>query len=615
MKHFKFRWLRLLMVCIFYLELILSFSFAQAEIHTPVSTDNPVNENEEAISINVHNIDINDFFRALARKRKVNIITSKDVSGNISVNLHNIPLTRALEAVSLANGYQCLKKNDIYFIVKNKGDGKENVGIGSIVRSFRVNFAEISEVRKVVEDIVGEDHVTIHEDAKTLIVEDSIENIQKVEIILREVDYPPQQVLIEAKILEITLGDSLSFGVDWEKTFISGDFVGTIDTQSLSLPKSTEGAKGFFLDVIKNNEKMKANLDALESRADINVLATPKLLAVDGKPAEIIIGGRLGYYIVTTTETSTLQNVEFLDIGTQLKLTPHISKDGKILLEIHPEISDGTVDAIGLPSTRTTEVSTSLLAEHGDTIFIGGLIRAAKEKTKSRVPFLGSIPLVGTFFSRTEDKEAKSEIIILITPYIISPEEEMIYAEKNDIIKRSEEDHQQKRSTVEKLFSREKLFEKIQGVDGNGKIQIKKRSEFSSQPHKNEMNPEVETTTLMVPPKIVEENPPVIQQEQNGTKELLNPKPKLSYSLLVGTFYNQRNAEALTQDLKQKKYPAYLLAVKDKKGIPITAVKVGPMNTYGIAKESARSLNSEEGISSIIITEEGLDPVGPGSRH
>jgi Flp pilus assembly secretin CpaC len=378
-------------------------------------------------------------------------------------------------------------------------------------------------------------------------------------------------VLIEAKILEIALGDSVSFGVDWEKTFEAGNYAGTMSTKSFALPENTEGAQGFFLDVFKNNQKLKANLDALESRSDLNVLATPKILAVDGKSAEILIGGRLGYYVVTTTETSTLQNVEFLDTGTQLKITPHISKEGKILMEIHPEVSDGTIDALGLPSTRTTEVTTSVLAEHGDTIFIGGLIRQAKEKNRKKIPLLGSIPLIGSFFGRTEDKEAKSEIIILITPYVVSPDEKMIYEAKKKIVERAEASHQDKRTTVEKLFYHEKMFDKIQGKDEGNALGIQKRGKISPPPANNKTAQEFE--------------------------------PAARYSLLVSSFYEAENAEAFTKKLQQKGYPAYLLATQDKTGNPLMAVKVGPLKTQEIAEEYTNRLKTEEGITALTIEE------------
>jgi len=569
MKYYKCKYLLYLTVSLLYLPLFLSGGSTMLWAESCYPTDYS-DAHEPTISVNVKDIEIADFFRGLAKRRNINIVVGKDVTGSISVSLNNVPLTKALYAVSKANGYDCVKKNDIYYILKeDEGGGDTNKNkkssLSTTVQSFRINYANISEVTKLVKDLVGEDSVAVHEEAKTLVVDDTLENIAKVEKILEKVDYPPQQVLIEAKILEIQLGDNLTFGVDWEKTFKAGNYDGTMKAKNFSLPEDTEGTSGFFLEVFKNNQKIKANLDALESKSDLNVLATPKLWAVDGKPAEILIGGKLGYYEVTSTETSTLQSVQFLDTGTQLNLTPHISKDGKILMEIHPSISEGTVDATGLPSKRTTEVTTSVLAENGDIIFIGGLIRQFKQKTKRQIPFIGSIPLIGTFFGRTEDKVSKNEIVVIITPYLISPDQKMAKQEKVNIVKRAEEAHDKKETTFGKLFGGGRPYEKIHGEEDEDGFTITNRKDVSRPEGKNEVMEGTDST------------------------------PR--YSLLVSTFYEQKNAEAMTENLKSKGYPAYLLATNDKTGNPVSAVKIGPLDSQEMAEEITRCLKEEMGFA------------------
>ncbi len=570
---------------------------SRVQATSPASTGTPVAE--RLVTISVNNIDIHDFFRGLSRTENINIITSKDVSGTISVELYNVPLEEALQAVSLANGYQCRKKENIYFIVKEEKKEEEEATIGSVIRGFRVNYADILEVHKVVEDIVGEDQVTAHLETKTIIVDDSLENVQKVEKIIQKLDFAPQQVLIEAKILEITLGGSLSLGVDWEKTFTSGGFSGTISTKDFALPSNAEGAKGFFFEVMRDNLKLKAFLDALESRSDINVLATPKLLAIDNKPAEIIIGGRLGYYLVTTTETSTLQSVEFLNIGTQLKIKPQISREGKILMQIHPEVSEGTVDALGLPSTNTTEVTTSLLAEDGDTIFIGGLIRKRKQRIKTGVPFLGRIPLLGTAFGRTEDRETKTEIVILITPHIVTSENKQMFAESINKIERAEESHQKERNTLEKLVIAEKMYAKVQGEDKVATVPITTARAVVAQPEERlDGEQSVEAVTAEDSGQSAATAAPSPEAYQAVENQATAPV----YSLLVSTFYEKENAAKLEARLIHKGYPAYVLTGQDKDGRPISAVKLGPVMKYRLAEDYVKKLQ-QEGVAPLIITE------------
>jgi type IV pilus assembly protein PilQ len=581
----------------------------------------PQGARSDLISISVQNIDINDFFKGISKTKKINIVTSRDVSGNISVNLYNVPLEETLQAVCLANGYEWTQQKDIFYVFRREDKPKKIQAFNTVVKSFRINFADIDEVRTVMEDILGKESFTIHKNAKTLIVEDSAENVAKIEHILEQIDYPPQQVLIEAKILEVTLGENLSLGVDWEKTFTAGGFSGTLSTQDFSLPSNAEGARGFFFDVVRDNQKLKAFMDAVESRSDINVLATPKLLALDGKEAEIIIGGQLGYYLITTTETSTLQSVEFLNIGTQLKLKPHISQGGKIVMEIHPEVSDGSLDALGLPSTSTTEVTTSLLAEDGDTIFIGGLIREGKEKIKSNIPFLGRIPLLGTFFGKTIDRAAKSEIVILITPYIVSPENQPIHAAQAATVSRAEKVLHEKENTAEKLFITKKMYEKVRRYDSldslSGKhsrtpaekmpqvpAEVKAVEDAPEQVAAPEPEETVEKAAVSGPadvPSSQEE----IKTEIMPVQESL-PLPAEAYTLLVGTFYTPENAEALHRTLQSKGYPAYVLHGQDKQGKPVSAVKLGPMDNYDSAQQYAGRLQEEESITAVILTENSL---------
>jgi type II secretory pathway component GspD/PulD (secretin) len=277
-----------------------------------------------------------------------------------------------------------------------------------------------------------------------------------------------------------------------------------------------------------------------------------------------------------------------LDTGTQLKLTPHISEGKKILLEIHPSVSEGSIDALGLPSESTTEVSTYLLAEHGDTIFLGGLIRERREQIREKIPIVGSIPLIGAFFSRTNDRVSKHEIIILITPYIISPEDEMIYAEKVDKVQKAKEIHHRKRTTVEKLFYPEKIFDKVYKTGKDGDIQIRKRRGPSSLPEKDTSSRDIS-----------KENISSAEQKMSGEKKDAGSTPHNSFSLQVGAFYEKENAVEMTENLKGKGYPTYLLVSSDKTGGPLTRVKVGPLKTREMAEEYAHRLE-EEGISALI---------------
>ena len=128
----------------------------------------------------------------------------------------------------------------------------------------------------------------------------------------------------------------------------------------------------------------------------------------------------LGFSVVTTVDNTVIQSVEFLDTGTQLRITPTIAADGNILMNIHPELSNGVIQE-NLPSKTTAEVTTDVLIKDGHTLFIGGLIKERNEEVRKGIPLLRSIPVLGTLFGKTVISHEKSELITLITPRIIKP--------------------------------------------------------------------------------------------------------------------------------------------------------------------------------------------------
>ena len=159
-------------------------------------------------------------------------------------------------------------------------------------------------------------------------------------------------------------------------------------------------------------------LRALDTAGRVRTLSTPRLLVMEHQQAEVIIGDRLGYRVTTTINQVTSESVEFLDSGVILKVTAAVDRSGRVLLSIHPEVSTGTISD-GIPSLKTTEVTTELLAEDGQKIFIGGLIRNTTTDNRRGVPVLGDLPIIGHLFSSHEARSQNTETIVLITPRLV----------------------------------------------------------------------------------------------------------------------------------------------------------------------------------------------------
>ena len=262
--------------------------------------------------------------------------------------------------------------------------------------------------------------------------------IERVEAVLKEIDVRPKQVLIEATILRAELQDDNELGIDFS-------IVGGVDLELLGatsngiqdltlgpLPEDrlenfnaaaqTEFSNnvspgGLSIGIIK--DQVGIFIRALEAITDTTVLANPKVLALNKQKGQVIVGRRDGYLTTTVTETQSIQTVEFLETGTQLIFRPFIGNDGFVRVELHPEDSVGFVNAQGLPSEQTTEVTTNVIVEDGHTVLIGGLFREVSTDGRSQVPLIGNIPGIGKLFQSRVDSTAREEVIILLTIHIV----------------------------------------------------------------------------------------------------------------------------------------------------------------------------------------------------
>jgi type II secretory pathway component GspD/PulD (secretin) len=479
---------------------------ASEERKKELVTENKVTlKDNQLISLNYLDVDIRKALSALAMEHEINLVTAKDVSGKISLYLYQVTLDEALEAITLAGGFSYHKYGYLYYVYKPKEvrdpqaerlqmrifrlkyavekvqeilaaipgirmvkvhepsktiiveDTPENIqkietlisywdSMPKQMRIFRLKYADVEKVQEVLDKIPGMRMIKVHEPSKTIIVEDTPENIQKIETVISYWDRMPRQVMIEAKILEITLTDDMSLGVNWGK--ILGDVrIGTGRLSTATMP-TTEGVSpvpagaGVFANIITgagSSQQFTAALDALQTKTRVETLSTPKILAIHGKEASVQVGGKQGYKVTTVIEGVAPETIEFIDTGTILKITPYIDDDGNVLLNVIPNIQSARIEE-GIPVVNTTAVSTWLVAKNGETAFIGGLIQDTKTRTRQMIPCLGSIPMLGTLFGRTLQGTGKSELIVLITPYIYDAELRRTDKEAIEKTRKMEED-------------------------------------------------------------------------------------------------------------------------------------------------------------------------------
>ena len=396
--------------------------------HSSQRTENSVPEgvtsSDSRLTINVEDVEIAQLLRMLSVKRRVNVVAGPRVSGKISVNLYDVTFAEALSAILDVSGCTATRKGDSILITEASEKAQLPLHATDMaIEVFKLDYCDPNEAFELVKEFVspaGKAIVSVTE--STLLVEDTQAYLGRVRSLIEQVDVPPRQVLIEARLLELSYTDDLTVGVQVDAVKINGDTIFRALTHGFAANISAipESAQGLFAGVL--TEDTETFLEALAETVDVTTLANPKILAVDDQEAEIIIGDRLGFRITTTTETSSLESVEFIDVGTQLTLTPQISADGLVLLEIHPEVSSGNISAAGLPSESTAEATTYMLVKDGQTIVLGGLLKETDSEHVVKVPLLGDIPWLGHLFRRTHRSTSRRELVVLITPHIVGPE-------------------------------------------------------------------------------------------------------------------------------------------------------------------------------------------------
>ena len=370
-------------------------------------------DDDPIVSLALNNVEIAEAMEMLSIKERVNIVLAKDVEGEISINLYNVNLREAILSIANAAGYAVEFRNNSYFIMEREDSGKYSRSGLTELRTYRVKYSDTEDVEEILEAYLSEyGAITTLPNRKILVVEDLPSFLDQIELLIKEIDQQPKQIFIEAKILEVTLRDSESYGLDWAKLFSSDGGTGSFGTRGLSNIFSP----GLFFNLVTPN--VEVALDFLFERGRLRTLSTPKLLALEDQEAEVIIGDRLGFRVTTTINQVTSETIEFLESGVIMRVTPAVDGQGRILLDIHPEVSTGRVED-GIPNQVTTEVTTQMLVQDGQTVFIGGLIRRSLDQNKSGVPVIGNIPVVGRAFSNSSISSLNTETVVLITPYIV----------------------------------------------------------------------------------------------------------------------------------------------------------------------------------------------------
>ncbi|PIQ89010.1 MAG: hypothetical protein COV72_05045 [Candidatus Omnitrophica bacterium CG11_big_fil_rev_8_21_14_0_20_42_13] len=475
--------------------------------NNPAEMQNAAAEESPNITLDFKDADIRNVLRVISLKSGVNIVPGPEVTGLVTIRLENVPWHEALDAVVKTYGFGYVKKGSIIIIgpleklaEQQKLEAEFSQTQTTETRVFRLKYLDAKDVANTLNSIKSErGKITVLETtgqagwefgtvddqskrerirggqisrSKVLLVTDVRPVLDEMEKVVNDIDILPEQILIEARIVEVNRDELTDIGFDWgtgssgaESSTISlvdaskrvgadgtrepnsqfgGQLLSSETASSVFGPKqstisSSEPFNTGFEILYKKltGTQFEVVLHALEENIHANTLSAPRILTLNNQEAAILVGTKFPFLKAeqsTTTSGGVIYNYSldtYRDIGIQLNVVPQISGGDYINLIVHPAVTSFTDTVKAQDSNGTTlaeypiiitrEADTQILMKNGETIVIGGLLKDVKKEGRQGVPFLGKIPLLGWLFQRKTTDTEKIDLLVFITAKIVEP--------------------------------------------------------------------------------------------------------------------------------------------------------------------------------------------------
>lgn len=422
-------------------------------------------EKEKLFSFCANDMALEDALRVLSRQTDLVLVWDKDVDTRtlINVTLKNMTLTEALDAIFASTDYtyamnsptlqvkfletRAFELGNIPFKITTNMQAGGNVlgsipNTGGISGQFQLSGStdqDAVDLWKQAEDgiknfLSSDGKYSINRLAGIVTVTDHKKNLILVDGFIQTLkESLNRQVLIEAEVVEVTLEQGQSWGIDWstvQSVLIGKKNVNFVGSQNLGLP-------GSVLQFTASEHSSDVVLDVLGKFGDVNVLSKPRLSVMNGQTALINMGKVLTYWELTGVAAGSevgqaviYPTQKTVMLGLTMGVTPYISADDHVTMQVLPIVTDANTwsefqfqnQTLKAPNLEIRETSTRVRVSNGETIVIGGLITSKKTNSEDKVPILGDIPIIGYFFKRTQKLEQRSELVIFLTPRITKSE-------------------------------------------------------------------------------------------------------------------------------------------------------------------------------------------------
>ncbi len=415
------------------------------------------------IKINIKDADIHNVLRFLADCGQVNIVTSDEVEGKVTLMLNQVPWDQALDIILRSKGLDMVREGNIIRVAPREAIAAERKAELEktqikeqlkpiMIRLITVNHAEGEDMVGQVKGVLSErGSVSFDLRTNTLIIKDIEEHIEAAEDLVKRLDTQTPQVLIEARIVEVNKVNEKELGIQWGGSF--NGIVGTGNATGLSFPSSvglkgaaddiqfrspgvpaqpnfminlpatvgvgSGGALGLSLGSVDGAFNLNVRLSAAASRGTVKIVSSPKITTLDNKKALISQGVSIPISQVSAQGVQTV----FFDATLSLEVTPHVTQDGNIYLQLKanndtPDFQN--VGSRGDPTILKKEASTQVLLQDGETTVIGGIYTSNAGYGTTEWPILSQVPILGALFRKTNERSQKNELLIFITPRVIN---------------------------------------------------------------------------------------------------------------------------------------------------------------------------------------------------
>lgn len=389
----------------------------------------------EPLSLNFQDIEVRAALQVLADHAGINLVASDTVQGSLTLRLEDVPWDQALDLVLRSKGLARREEGNVLVVApvaelaEQFREARSGQALDAQLQPMRrellpIHHAKAADMAELLlaaladEGILtGRGSLSVDPRTNTLVAYQPADRLAELRRLVGQLDVPVRQVLIEARIVEANVDYEKSLGVRWGSP-LQGDTarLGEDLFVDLGVERATSG---IGLGVLRGGTLLDLELSAMEKSGNGEIISQPKVVTADKETARIIKGTEVPYQ---ETSKSGATSISFREASLSLEVTPQITPDGKVVMAVRVTKDEPDyVNALNnVPPIRKNEVNAKVRVADGETIVIGGVYSTTQNNVVDKVPFLGDLPYVGRLFRRDVLQEKKSELLVFLTPRIMS---------------------------------------------------------------------------------------------------------------------------------------------------------------------------------------------------